>query len=277
MEDVEDDVPLSDCLHMKRTHPSVRGRGSGSTIVGEELNTFSTLAMPLNVTPLITEYPISDDDEPGKFVAIDVASLSRPDKKRKNAKAKKIVDDASVADGSGTSDPLGLGNQDAQAVFPGPQDVVGVACWIPPPTASSAKAYLESILLHTRVARFPQVELDLQVRHLKETIDRVTVEKEKSFQTMKANKAEVARRHSKEVIGLQGRIAELEAEVRRANDDLALDGGVATRVSKEGATLYARSWPYLLELVKSRDEDMSDLLAIRDPPDVYASSSLKAP
>ncbi|GJQ89130.1 hypothetical protein Tco_0000269 [Tanacetum coccineum] len=236
---------------MKRTHPSVQVCGSGSVIVSKELNTFSTLAMPLNVTPLITEYPISDDDEPDKFVVIDVTSVSKPDKKRKKAKAKKIIDDASVTNESGTRCG-GSGVLDSASQGDKPKK-----------PASSARAYLESILLHTRVAQFLQWRLynslasfdhaliDIAhayaylrsrerhsqrasskltrvpgqleiVRAEKETIDRVIVEKEKSFLTMKANKTEVAHRHSEEVVGLQGRIAELEIKVRRVNDNLAV-------------------------------------------------------
>ncbi|GKE25167.1 hypothetical protein Tco_1436679, partial [Tanacetum coccineum] len=54
---------------------------------------------------------------------------------------------------------------------------------------------------------------------------------------------------------------------------LKLDKGVAMKVSKDGSTLFNRSWSYLLELIASKDEDMNGLLAIGAPPDVDASSS----
>ncbi|GKB87141.1 hypothetical protein Tco_0959413 [Tanacetum coccineum] len=64
MEDVEDDVPLLDRVHNKRTCPLVQGSGSSSTVAGVELNTLSIPVMPLIVTPLIIVYLISNDDEP---------------------------------------------------------------------------------------------------------------------------------------------------------------------------------------------------------------------
>ncbi|GJY63948.1 retrovirus-related pol polyprotein from transposon TNT 1-94 [Tanacetum coccineum] len=73
--------------------PAVRAGGSGSVVAGKELNTLSTLDVTLNVTPLLIVYPILDDDELEKTAdfAADVASGSKPIKKEKNAKSKKIV------------------------------------------------------------------------------------------------------------------------------------------------------------------------------------------
>nr|GEV53448.1 hypothetical protein [Tanacetum cinerariifolium] len=54
--------------------------GSGSEVSGEELNSLSTPVVPLSVTPLMSVYPISDDDEAEKTVDVeaDVASGSNP-------------------------------------------------------------------------------------------------------------------------------------------------------------------------------------------------------
>ncbi|GKF91000.1 hypothetical protein Tco_0274701, partial [Tanacetum coccineum] len=105
-------------LFQKRTRSSVQAGGSGSAIASEELNTLSTSDVPLNVTPSITLYPISDDDDPKK---VDVASRSKPNKRRKKTKAKKIFVDASVVGGIRGCDPSGLGYQDVQIGFLGPQ------------------------------------------------------------------------------------------------------------------------------------------------------------
>ncbi|GJR66412.1 hypothetical protein Tco_0012477 [Tanacetum coccineum] len=81
-------LSLMDHLHRKGTCSLVHGGGSGSVVSGEELNTSFTPAVPLNVTPLIIVYPILDDSEPEKVVAVDVASGSKICKKRKKAKTK---------------------------------------------------------------------------------------------------------------------------------------------------------------------------------------------
>nr|GFC27247.1 hypothetical protein [Tanacetum cinerariifolium] len=50
---------------------------------------------------------------------------------------------------------------------------------------------------------------------------------------------------------------EIRKEVPKVPElSLKLDGGVSVRVSNEGATMYAMSWLYWLELVESRDEDI---------------------
>ncbi|GKE21300.1 hypothetical protein Tco_1432812, partial [Tanacetum coccineum] len=311
MEDVEDEVLLSDCLHWKMTRPLVHAGRSGSAV--------------------------ADDDEPEKAVAANVACGSKFGKKRNKIKAKKIVDDSSIVGGSGAGEPSGIGDQDAQAVFPGPQ---GCGSGVLDSASQGDKpidpedvedpalvlAFFDRALVDIAheyaylgaAGQSHRVGAELtKVKNLQGTI---TVKKDKSSHTLKANEAEAARRHGKEVTILKSQIAEREAEVRNVNDDLAvtvesnyqnydranfykrsvmslrahlpsvkirkevpdvpksalkLDEGVAARVSDEGAALYTRSWPYLLELVASKDEDMNDLLAIRAPSDVDASSSLQ--
>ncbi|GJT74316.1 hypothetical protein Tco_1041041 [Tanacetum coccineum] len=316
MEDVEDEVLLSDCLHRKMTRPSVHAGRSGSAV--------------------------ADDDEPEKAVAANVACGSKLGKKRNKIKAKKIVDDSSVAGGSGAGKPSGIGDQDAQAVFPSPQGcgsgVLDFASQGDKPIdpedvedpalvlASFDRALVDIAYEYAYLGAAGQshragAELT-KVKNLQGTIVKVTVKKEKSSHTLKANEAEAARRHGEEVTILKSQIAKREAEVRNVNDDLAvtiesnyqnydqanfykrsvmslrahlpsvkirkevldvpksvlkLDEGVVAIVSEEGAALYTRSWPYLLELVASKDEDMNDLLAIRAPSDVDASSSSQVP
>nr|GFB77337.1 hypothetical protein [Tanacetum cinerariifolium] len=46
------------------------------------------------------------------------------------------------------------------------------------------------------------------------------------------------------------------------------DEADAAKVTEEEATLYTRSWPYLIELVTSKDEYVSFLLAVQAPLDV---------
>ncbi|GJT11530.1 hypothetical protein Tco_0858572 [Tanacetum coccineum] len=64
-------------------------------VIGEDLNTLFTLIVPLNATILMIVYPISNDDEAEKKVDIvfNVASGSRPGKKKKT-KSKKTIGDA---------------------------------------------------------------------------------------------------------------------------------------------------------------------------------------
>ncbi|PWA56607.1 aconitase hydratase 3 [Artemisia annua] len=63
--DAEDDEPLSECLVRKRSRVSAEASGSGVANVGGKTNPSSL--KPLNVTPLMTVYLISDDEsvEPG--------------------------------------------------------------------------------------------------------------------------------------------------------------------------------------------------------------------
>ncbi|GJU22749.1 hypothetical protein Tco_1156091 [Tanacetum coccineum] len=81
---------------------------------------------------------------------------------------------------------------------------------------------MEILLDVTSKQATDRMELEVRVRSLQETIGRVTVEKEKSFHTLKASKAEVAQRHGDEVIGFKGRIVKLEVKVKHVNDDLVV-------------------------------------------------------
>nr|GEW26589.1 retrotransposon protein [Tanacetum cinerariifolium] len=94
-----------------------------------------------------------------------------------------------------------------------------------------------------------------------------------------ANEAEGPQRHDEEVDGLKGRIPELEAFVhvqKRAmyfgaynlsskirekvpefhEAGFKLDKDLAVKVANKADTLHAKSWPYLLEIVTSKDEDI---------------------
>ncbi|GKA03260.1 hypothetical protein Tco_0676041 [Tanacetum coccineum] len=64
-----------------------------------------------------------------------------------------------------------------------------------------------------------KLDLEAQVKRLEE---QVTAEKEKFFQILKASGAEDAQRHSEEVVGLRGWIAELEVEVKHVSDDFVV-------------------------------------------------------
>ncbi|GJT64361.1 hypothetical protein Tco_1015841 [Tanacetum coccineum] len=63
MGDVDDEFPMADRLTRKRTCLSEQAGRSSNVVVGEELNTSSTLVVPLHVTLLMIVYPFLDDDE----------------------------------------------------------------------------------------------------------------------------------------------------------------------------------------------------------------------
>nr|GEU30560.1 hypothetical protein [Tanacetum cinerariifolium] len=133
----------------------------------------------------------------------------------------------------------------------------------------------------------------------KETMVRVIAEKEKSFHTWKVNEAEGPQCHDEEVDGFKGRIFELEVAVKHVTDDFVmtaesnsdnyartvyykaekekhirkkvpefleagskLDKDVAVKVANKEDLLCTKSWPYLLEIVTSKDEDIDNLLPI---------------
>ncbi|GJZ62437.1 hypothetical protein Tco_0618574 [Tanacetum coccineum] len=54
---------LTEHLTRKRNRRANEVGGSGSVVVGEELNPSSTPYVPLDVTPLMIVYPISDYDD----------------------------------------------------------------------------------------------------------------------------------------------------------------------------------------------------------------------
>nr|GEV71941.1 hypothetical protein [Tanacetum cinerariifolium] len=97
---------------------SVQAGKSCRVATGEELNTVSTLTVPLNFTPLMTVYHITDDDNHEKTVDVvaDVAFGYIPSKKKKD-KSKKILRDVFGANESGTSNPLGLGDQVVKGIL----------------------------------------------------------------------------------------------------------------------------------------------------------------
>nr|GEU69272.1 hypothetical protein [Tanacetum cinerariifolium] len=187
-------IPLEGSDVVVEEHPPLslmpKAGRSGSAVVGEELNTSSTLFVPLNVIPLIIVYHILDDDKHEEVVVVDVAFRSMPGKKRKKEKAKKLVDDAFVAEGSRAGDPLGLGDQDAQIMFP---------------SAHGGRTLLPLIML-------------LQISRMSILI----------LGTLKENEVEAAHLHNEEVTCLKSRIAELEAEVIHVNDDPVVTGKSAS-------------------------------------------------
>ncbi|GJT71981.1 hypothetical protein Tco_1031267 [Tanacetum coccineum] len=85
------------------------------------------------------------------------------------------------------------------------------------------EAQVKSIEEQLRVSGFPcRVELEAWVRTLQEIITSVIVEQEKSFWSLKANKAKVAILHDEEVVGLKGQIVELKDEVKHVNDEFSV-------------------------------------------------------
>ncbi|GJU07998.1 hypothetical protein Tco_1124428 [Tanacetum coccineum] len=299
-----------DCNIRKSTRSSVQAGGSGSAIASEELNTSSTSDVPLNVTPSITVYPISDDDDLEK---VDVASRSKLNKKRKKTKAKKIFVDASVILQAWEIKMRKLGFLVLR--------VVGVVCWILPPRVNSVRAYLESIMLPAHTLKANEAEaarrhseeltnlkgqiakLEVKIRHVNDDLAMTAesdsqyydwasfykAEKEKLVETLplQANHWLCSPKFSPTLYFLQRSVMSLGAhllsvEIREEVPDvpesiLKLDEGVAGRVSEEGAVLYTRLWSYLLELVASKDEDVNGLLAIRAPFDANVSSSSQMP
>ncbi|GKA84586.1 hypothetical protein Tco_0806181 [Tanacetum coccineum] len=234
-------------------------------------------------------------------------------------------------------------------------DVVVDILWV---QAHSGKSYLESTMFLARVIWFPQrrlvnslssfdrslmdiaheyvylrsrvgqghkvgVKLNKVQRQIEnETIVRMIAKKEKSYHTLKANKAEGRQRHDEEVDGLKGWISELEVAVKHVNDDLVvtaesnsdnyaqvvyykvekeklvekfpllfnrllyydefsqafvpgskMDKDVAVKVANKADALCTKSWPYLLEIVTSKDEDIDSFLAIQTTPNTTTFSS----
>nr|GEW66823.1 hypothetical protein [Tanacetum cinerariifolium] len=57
--------------------------------------------------------------------------------------------------------------------------------------------------------------------------------------------------------------------------ELKLDKDVAMKVADEAAALSMKSWPYFLEIVTSKNEDINGLMAIRVAPNIVAPSSCR--
>ncbi|GJY16630.1 ribonuclease H-like domain-containing protein [Tanacetum coccineum] len=202
MEDAKDDVPLLDRVRRKRTCLLVQAGRNGSVVAGEELNTSSTLVMPLKVQAC---------------------------KKRKRVKAKKIINDDSIAEGSGVGNLYGLGDQDAQVVFP---------------NIAHEYAYLRSRTGHSQKT---SAELTKVKRHGEEMIasglpSRVELE----LKTLKANEVEATRLHNEDVTSLKSRIAELKAEVKHENIDLVVAAESAS-LNHDRASFYKAKKEKLVE------------------------------
>ncbi|GJW08953.1 hypothetical protein Tco_1571376 [Tanacetum coccineum] len=193
-------------------------------------------------------------------VVVDVPSGCRSSKKKKN-KSKNIVGDDSGASGS----------QDGACKIKSRRTSMKVidACTV----ASSAKSYLESIMLHAHVTWFPQRRLVDNIS----TFDRSLVDIAHDYAYLKSRRLKVQ-------LGASSMPARIELEAQPGNNsswrtasscqlftrssprfkaELKLDGTVAVMVVEEAVALSTKSWPYLLEIITKKDEDIEGLLAIR--------------
>nr|GEV91721.1 hypothetical protein [Tanacetum cinerariifolium] len=201
-------------------------------------------------------YPILDGDKAEKTVdvVVDVSSGCKSSKK-KNNKSKNIVGDDSRASGSWA----GACKIKSRRVWLLILKVVGVACWLPPLRVMCPPS--EELKEHVGASSVPgRIELEAQVRSLQDTNSRVTTEKDRSFQTLKANDAK-KRVMSLGAHNLSVKIREKFHEVPEV--ELKLDGNVTVKVVEEVVVLSTKSWPYLLEIVTNKDEDIESPLAIR--------------
>nr|GEW22235.1 hypothetical protein [Tanacetum cinerariifolium] len=259
MEDAEDDVLILDRLHRKRTRPLVQVDESSSAVVGEELKNSSTSVVPLNVTPSIIVYPVSDDDEHDKGGGSgELASASQGDKDI----TPEDLEDPNLRNLPNILDSFDRSLMDITHEY----------------------AYLRRRARHSqKTLKANEVEiaccLGEEVAGLKSQITELEAE---ALQLL-LNCLLCSPEFSHTLASLQRSVMSLGAHLLSTKilkkvrgvlrSALNLDEGAIARVFEEGSALCTRLWPYFLELITRKDEDINGLLAIRAPPDVDACYS----